>query len=74
MNDFVRPDGKTKILWDGRNRTVQKTLEFTGSHTAAVLEERGYEPRWYMTGKEAWLRSLASGAFFPHTHAPSKAP
>lgn len=74
MSQFVKPDGKTKIDWDGRKRTVKETIEFAGSHTAITMEVKGWEPRWYMVGKQAFLKSKIDGRFFLYTHAPSVAP
>ena len=64
----------TKIEWDGRKRTVTSTLEFGESFTGVNLTVKGWEPRWYMVGKQAFVKSKIDGRFFPYTHAPEVAP
>lgn len=57
----------TKIQFDGRTLTVSKEFSFEGSHGGELMKARGWEPRWYMVGRKAFLRSSVDGAFFPHT-------
>lgn len=73
-NQFVKPDGKTKIEWDGKKRTVKRTVEFEGTYTGTLMAVKGWEPRWFMVGKTAFLKSKVDGRFFPYTHAPAVAP
>ncbi len=73
MADLIGTSNE-RITWDGRTRKVTKTIEFEGSYTGTVMAVKGWEPRWYMLGKTAFVKSKVDGQFFPYTHAPAVAP
>lgn len=73
--EFVKPDGKTKIEWDGKKRTVKEIVEFEGSYTGTMMAVKGWEPRWYkVTANLVFVKSKVDGRFFLSTHRPEVAP
>jgi hypothetical protein len=68
----------THVEWDSRKRPIAQVWDYSpegdapNERIAALLESRGWEPKWFFTGrgkiKDVFLRCRVTGAFYPQTH------